>query len=197
MTSTVDESVSAFAAAADFLVVVVDRVTDSDWERPGLGSWNVRELVAHASRGMTTVEQYLIEPVDPATVPKDYATPEAIEARARAAVAALGDDPSATVRQTRDRVVPLIARTPMDAVVGSPFGRTTLGRVPARRVPRSSRSTASTSPTRSGSTVEPPSDALAETLRHVANVAVGSGHGRELLRALSGRDVLPPGFSVY
>src|SRR3954470_19807315 len=121
-----EERVAAFASAADLLVVVVDRMGASDWARRALGSWDVRELVAHANRGMTTVEQYLIDPMDPASVPADYATPESVAARARASVAALGDDPSATVRQTRDRVVPLIAHTPMDAVVGSPFGHTSL-----------------------------------------------------------------------
>ena len=66
-----DETVAAFASAADFLVVVVDRIGPSDWAQPGLGSWDVRELVAHANRGMTTVEQYLTDPMDPASVPAD------------------------------------------------------------------------------------------------------------------------------
>jgi uncharacterized protein (TIGR03083 family) len=191
-----DDAVAAFASAADLLVDVVDRIAPGDWERPGLGSWDVRELVAHAQRGMTTVEQYLTDPVDPASVPEDYATPESVAARARASVAALGDDPSATVRQTRDRVVPLVARTPMDAVVGSPFGYTSLGAyLPWRTAELTTHSIDIADAL--GLPVEVPSDALAETLRHVATMAVVKGHGREVLRALSGRASLPPGFSVY
>ncbi len=181
-----DETVAAFASAADFLVVVVDRIAASDWARPGLGSWDVRELVAHANRGMTTVEQYLTDPMDPASVPADYATPESVAARARASVAALGDDPSATVRQTRDRVVPLIARTPMDAVVGSPFGHTSLGAyLPSRTAELTTHSIDIADAI--GIAVDVPDDALAETLRCVATMAVAKGHGRDVLRALSGR----------
>jgi uncharacterized protein (TIGR03083 family) len=191
-----DETVAAFASAADFLVAVVDRIGASDWGRPGLGSWDVRELVAHANRGMTTVEQYLTDPMDPASVQADYATPESVAARARASVAALGDDPSATVRQTRDRVVPLIARTPMDAVIGTPFGHRSLGAyLPSRTAELTIHGIDIADAL--GLSVEVPSDALAETLRGVANMAVTRGHGPELLRALSGRATLPPGFSVF
>ena len=180
-----DETVAAFASAADFLVVVVDRIAASDWARPGLGSWDVRELVAHANRGMTTVEQYLTDPMDPASVPADYATPESVAARARASVAALGDDPSAIVRETRDRVVPLIARTPMDAVVGSPFGHTSLGAyLPSRTAELTTHSIDIADAI--GLEVEVPGDALAETLRCVATMAVAKGHGRDVLRAALG-----------
>ena len=48
-----------------------------------------------------------------------------------------------------------------------------------------------------GLEVEVPGDALAETLRCVATMAVAKGHGRDVLRALSGRATLPPGFSVF
>lgn len=196
VTARVDESFTAFAAAADFLVSVVGRITDSDWVRPGLGSWNVRELVAHANRGMTTVEQYLADPVDPATLPNDYTTPEAVAARARASVAALGDDPRMTVRLTRDRVVPLIARTPMDATVGSPFGSTSLAAyLPSRTAELTIHSVDIGDALEL--TVDPPSEALAETLRHIANTAVLKGQGLEVLRALSGRATLPAGFNVY
>ena len=191
-----DDTVVAFASAAEFLVVVVDRIEASDWARPGLGSWDVRELVAHANRGVTTVEQYLTDPMDPASVPADYASPESVAARARASVAALGDDPSATVRQTRDRVVPFISRTPMDAVVGSPFGHTSLrAYLPSRTAELATHGIDIADAI--GLDVEVPSDALAETLRCVANMAVAKGHGRDVLRALSGRATLPPGFSVF
>jgi uncharacterized protein (TIGR03083 family) len=191
-----DESVAGFVSAADLLVSVVERVTPDDWARPGLGTWDVRELVAHANRGFTTVEQYLTDPVDAADVPADYAAPESVAARARASVAALGDDPAAIVRETRDRVVRLITRAPMDAPLGTPFGATTLGAyLPSRTAELTTHSVDIADAL--GLSVEVPSEALAETLRYMATMAVLKGHGRELLRALSGRATLPPGFSVY
>ena len=191
-----DERVAGFASAADHLVSVVDRIGPDDWARPGLGTWDVRELVAHAQRGLTTVEQYLTDPVDAASVPADYAAPEAVAARARASVAALGNDPAATVRATRDRVVPLIVGTPMDAPLGTPFGATTLGAYLPSRTAEITTHSVDIADALSLS-VDVPTDALAETLRYTATLAVVKGHGPELLRALSGRANLPPGFSVY
>jgi uncharacterized protein (TIGR03083 family) len=191
-----DESVAGFASAADLLVSVVARITPDDWARPGLGSWDVRELVAHARRGLTTVEQYLTDPVEAADVPTDYAAPESVAARARESVAALGDDPAATVGETRDRVVALITRTPMDAPLGTPFGATSLGAyLPSRTAELTTHSIDIADAL--GLSVEVPTDALAETLRYMATMAVLKGQGPELLRALSGRAALPPGFSVY
>ena len=84
----------------------------------------------------------------------------------------------------------------MDAVVGSPFGRTTLAAyLPSRTAELTIHSVDIADAL--ALDLEPPSEALAETLRHVANAAVGNGRGREMLRALSGRGVLPPGFNVY
>jgi len=191
-----DESVDGFVSAADLLVSVVERITPDEWTRPGLGSWNVRELVAHAHRGFTTLEQYLTDPVDAASVPADYAAPESVAARARASVAALGDDPAAIVRETRDRVVALVTGTPMDAPLGTPFGATTLGAyLPSRTAELTTHSIDIAAAL--GLAVEVPTDALAETLRYMTTMAVLKGQGREVLSALSGRATLPPGFSVY
>ena len=100
------------------------------------------------------------------------------------------------MRQTRDRVVPLIARTPMDAVVGSPFGHTSLGTyLPSRTAELTTHSIDIADAI--GIEVEVPGDALAETLRCVGTMAVAKGHGRDVLRTLSGRATLPPGFSVF
>jgi len=191
-----DESVAGFQSAADLLVSVVSRITPDDWARPGLGTWDVRELVAHANRAFTTVEQYLTDPLDAATVPADYAAPESVAARARASVAALGDDPAAAVRETRDRVVRLITGTPMDAPLGTPFGPTTLGAyLPSRTAELTTHSIDIADAL--GLSVEVPSEAFTETLRYMATMAVVKGHGHEVPRALTGRSPLPPGFSLY
>ena len=53
---TVDQE---FATAAACLVATVHQIQPGDWDKPGLGEWTVRDLVGHASRALSTVEQYL------------------------------------------------------------------------------------------------------------------------------------------
>lgn len=60
-----DPLATAFALASRFLVEAVRLVPYEDWESPGLGIWSVRELVGHANRGQTTVEDYLLRPQPP------------------------------------------------------------------------------------------------------------------------------------
>jgi hypothetical protein len=60
-----DGSVTAYRDASRFLVEAVRAVPDSGWDAPGLGDWNVRELVGHANRGHTTVADYLVRPQRP------------------------------------------------------------------------------------------------------------------------------------
>ena len=60
---------AAFDEAADLFVSVVDDVPDSAWDRPGLGSWSVRELVAQGLRAIDLVEEYLLRPVPPVADP--------------------------------------------------------------------------------------------------------------------------------
>lgn len=48
---------SAFASASDAFLATVREVRD--WDAPGLGVWNVRELVAHVLRAYSTIETYL------------------------------------------------------------------------------------------------------------------------------------------
>lgn len=53
---------TAFADASGFLIRAIESVPDSDWLKPGLGVWNVRELAVHASRAWLTTLQYTAEP---------------------------------------------------------------------------------------------------------------------------------------
>jgi hypothetical protein len=70
--------------------------SDGSWDQPGLGSWTIRELAAHANRGQTTVEQYLRHPQPPQPPGSSYFTEEAIAARGREAVLALAADSART-----------------------------------------------------------------------------------------------------
>lgn len=52
---------TAFTDASEFLLRAIESVPVSDWEKPGLGVWNVRELAVHASRAWLTTLQYTAE----------------------------------------------------------------------------------------------------------------------------------------
>jgi hypothetical protein len=80
---------TAFRDASRFLVETVRHVPHASWDGPGLGDWTLRELVAHATRGHTTVADYLLHPQEPEQPGSDYFTDQAIAARGREAVLAL------------------------------------------------------------------------------------------------------------
>jgi uncharacterized protein (TIGR03083 family) len=139
---TDDDPRAALAAAAAGFTELVAVVGSPDWERPGLGEWDVRGLVGHASRALSTIETYLSQPAagdgpvisDPAAYfvlnararrDRPEAGREAdaaIAERGRAAGAALGDDPAAAVAELAARVLALVAATPGDTLVTLPSG---------------------------------------------------------------------------
>lgn len=63
------EVVAAFRQATTWYRSLVGAVDDDGWDRPALGEWSVRELVAHTARAFKTIEEYLTEPVkDPTEI---------------------------------------------------------------------------------------------------------------------------------
>ena len=139
-----------FEASARAFVDVVGGLSPDDLARPGLGEWDVRALVGHTSRALTTVEAYLEtgrEPIElegpadyflaalgaPAGSPERAERDAAIAERGRQAGAALGDDPAAVVAELAERVVDLVRRTPPDAPVATAAGSMRLsGYLPTR-----------------------------------------------------------------
>jgi len=190
-----DVSVTAFREASGFLVEVVRLVPDQGWDAPGLGDWSVHELVAHANRGHTTLEEYLLRPQQPQPPGSTYFSDEAIAARGREAVRALGDDPARAVAAASAAVLALIEKSPPEATIGSPAGTMTLAQfLPSRTAELTihgldiSRAI--------GADVPAPRTALRESLVYVAQRAAGKS-GQDVLLALSGRGPLPAGYSVY
>ena len=190
-----DDSVTAFRDASRFLVEAVRAVPDSAWESPGLGNWTVRELVAHANRGHTTVEEYLLRPQRPQPPGSPYFSDEAIAARGRDAVRGLGDDPAGAVAAASTAVIALIEQSPPDAEIGSPAGTMTLAQVLPSRIAELTihgldivRAV--------GADLPAPPTALRASLVVVAQRAAGRS-GQDVLLALSGRGQLPAGYSVY
>lgn len=124
---------AAFDDAAASMLATIERIEPHQWELPGLGVWNVRELTAHTLRGFTTVERYLAaEPrvdrivVDAAdyyrTVLSDPNVHAGVAERGRAAGAQL-TDPLGEGEATAQRVLALVASTADDEVVNTFVGQ--------------------------------------------------------------------------
>ena len=91
------------------------------WAGPGLGEWDLRALVGHASRSLITVSTYLAHAAEQedVTSPHDYYVQireyasnlgaADITERGRQAGRDLGDDPSATVDGLVQRVLSELA----------------------------------------------------------------------------------------
>jgi uncharacterized protein (TIGR03083 family) len=132
-----------FAQAASGFVDTVSRLRDGDWTRPALGEWDVRGLVGHTSRALSTVDSYLAmgsgapqlddpveyflavlpDPADPQARARQNA---AIAERGRQAGVDLGDDPAAALDQLAERVTALVRSATARAPVATPAGTMTL-----------------------------------------------------------------------
>lgn len=196
------QSRRAFADAAEWFVDVAGRVGDR-WELPGLGEWDVRDLVGHTSRALLTVETYLARPateVDVASTaqyfqPTSAAASAAVAARGRDAGVALGADPAAAVREIAARVVQLVDSQSGAEVLTTIAGGMRLQDYLPTRTFELAVHTADLA-TAIGVPADVPATAAAQALHIVADLAVARGVAGPLLLAVTGRPGLPPGFSV-
>jgi Mycothiol maleylpyruvate isomerase N-terminal domain len=116
-----------FAAAAACFTELVARVPDSGWDDPALGVWNVRDVVGHTGRALSTIEAYLDkEPTgDALDGPVAYfvatrallADADAVARRGRESGAALGEDPVRAIADLARRVTGLVDGTADGALV--------------------------------------------------------------------------------
>jgi len=196
-----------YEEAGELFVGLVARVPDDAWERPALGAWDVRDLVAHTSRSFVTVLTYLDE--RPASVAAGSASayyvattavlassdPDAIDERAREAGRALGDDPLAAVRDLRDRALARLADAEPDDLMASIVGGIRVRDYLPTRVLElvvHSRDLARAL----GLELAVPTTLLRAVALLAAEVAVDAGQADVVLDALLGRGTLPEGFSL-
>lgn len=193
---TVDDGTAvAFEAASRYFVDCVRAVPADRWDTPGLGSWTVRELVAHGNRAHVTVMDYVERPAPPVPPGSDYFSEASIEARAKAAVAVLGDDPAGAVAASSVAAIELVRRCPPDTPLGTPAGTMALAAyLPSRVAELVVHGLDLIRATDRRPAV--PAAALDEAVGFVARRAT-RGHGVEVLLALTGRASLPDGFNVY
>lgn len=135
-----------FGLAASAFVDAVAGVRVDDWEKPGLGEWDVRSLVGHTTRALLTVETYLStgagspeladpvdyyvamlgDPADPSDADRRTTLDAAVAERGRQAGIELGADPAGGVAETAQRVVALVRTTEPDALLATSAGTMTL-----------------------------------------------------------------------
>lgn len=182
--------VASFRAASRFFAEAVAAVPRERYGEQWSNEWRVLDLIGHGNRANALPVEYFERPV-PIAGP-DYMLPENIAERERQAVRELGDDPVAAVRSASERVLAVVAAAPDDATVGTPFGEQSLG---AYLRSRTAELVLHGLDLDTG--VEVPREALEECAALLASRAARSGHGIDVVRALSGRGSLPAGFNVY
>lgn len=182
-------SVAPFRAASRFFVAAVAAVPVAQYETRWSDEWRVLDLIGHGNRANVLPVEYYERPA-PLAGP-EYMLPENIAERERLAVGELGDDPVAAVQAASDRVLALVAGAPDDATVGTPFGEHSLD-----AYLRSRTAELVLHGVDLATEVAVPPEALAECGLFLMERAAQGGHALEVVRALSGRGALPPGFNV-
>ena len=201
------ESVTTFESAARSFAGLVHRITGDQWDGPGLGDWDLRSLVGHASRSLITVSTYLQTSADR----EDIATPqayyawtadymskagaEAVAERGRQAGRDLGPDPAAKVDALVERVLGDLetAGDPLIAVIDG-LGLRLHTYLPTRTFELAVHGLDIARAT--GLSLNLADNVLEEATTLAARIAVVTGRGNELLTAVTGRSALPPDFSV-
>jgi uncharacterized protein (TIGR03083 family) len=200
----------AFEAAARGLVVLTTRIGDDEWSGPGLGEWDLRSLVGHTTRAVSTVTAYVDQPADreDAASTADYfatvtrlsraaqstVVAEAITQRGRDAGEALGERPAEAVADLVDKALDRL-RGQEDVLLSTPVGGMLLSSyLPTRTFELAVHSLDIAAAI--GVVVELDPVVLADSLAIAADTAARSGKGVPVLLALTGRTPLPDGFSV-
>jgi uncharacterized protein (TIGR03083 family) len=198
---------ATFISAARSFAALVHEIPADAWGEPGLGEWDVRALVGHTSRSLTTVRSYLRTTADREDIatPQEYYVrvtpsalgidPEDVAERGRQAGRDLGDDPAAAVDELVSGVTSDLAAVdnPLIEVIGG------LGIRLHTYLPTRIFELAVHGMDIAGALDIPfplPEAVLAEALDVATRTAIATGHGESLLLALTGRSALPPYFSV-
>jgi uncharacterized protein (TIGR03083 family) len=201
-------TIATYGAAATSFAALVHKIPADAWGLPGLGEWDIRSLVGHTSRSLTTVRSYLQTTADNEDVatPQEYyvrVTPSAlgidpadVAERGRQAGRDLGDDPAAAVDALVSEVLDQLTTTdgdPLIKVIGG-LGIRLHTYLPTRvfelAVHGMDIARALDIPLQLSDAV------LAEALDLATRTAIVTGRGESVLLALTGRSVLPPSFSV-
>lgn len=196
-----------FASAATAFAALVRDIPESKWDGPGLGEWDLRSLVGHASRSLITVSTYvrttaeredLAGPAEYYVYARDFvskAGAEAVTERGRQAGRELGDDPAATVDRLAAQALDDLDAVddPLIAVIGG-VGIRLSSYLPTRTFEMAVHGLDIARAT--GVDFAMPEEVLVEAAVLATRVGVALGQGETVLSALTGRTALPTAFSV-
>ncbi|MGC4119908.1 MAG: maleylpyruvate isomerase N-terminal domain-containing protein [Myxococcales bacterium] len=199
---------AAYEASVGAFLDLCRSLAPADWEKPALEGWNVRLLVGHTSRSLTTVRDYLAagakEPVElqhafdylPAVLEQFAgADSAALAARARAAAEGMGPEPLPWLRQLAQEVLAQVRATPDGAPLTTLVGSMRLvDYLPTRvfeLVVHSADLALAT-----GQRYRPAPQACLIAWTVAAAAAAAAPEPMPALLALTGRGPLPEGFSV-
>jgi uncharacterized protein (TIGR03083 family) len=208
MNSSLESARATYAEAAVAFLDLAAQVPLDRYAGPGLGSWDLRSLIGHTGRSLVTVVQYLDTRADEVAAEDaaDYfavvsrmahgTTRDAVHLRGIEAGIALGEDPMASLRASRDD-----AEAALDLLEGTdPVVNTAAGGMrvsdylPTRTFELTVHSLDIARAT--GLDFTPPAEALADTLALASASALRQGYGVDVVLALTGRQPLPSGASV-
>jgi hypothetical protein len=193
-----------FTEAARAFANLVHRIPADSWDGPGLGVWDLRSLVGHTSRSLVTVETYLGRPAEVEDVPSPAAYYMAIAETDQAAVAvrgveagqALGGDPAQFVDALASRVLAQLDMAGDPLIVTAAGGMRLEKYLSTRTFELVVHSLDIAAAVPRIESPEFSDQLLSEVVRVAATTAVLLGRGVELLRAITGRATLSPGFSM-
>lgn len=187
------QTLLAFEEAAQAFVDLVGQVR-GDWDRPGLGVWDLRSLVGHTARALVTVTTYLDRPAgtEAITSPAAYLVgtgsvdPTQVAERGRQAGLDLGDDPAAWVAETAEHALVRVRATDPDALVETIGGGMRVG---AYLPTRTFELVVHTADVAAALGLDPdvPPAALREAAGLATQVVLEQGRGQDLLLTLTGR----------
>jgi uncharacterized protein (TIGR03083 family) len=200
-----------YRAAAVSFADLVTRLPDDRWDAPGLGDWTLRELVGHTvSSALRQVPDVLVSTAEnlAAVSPEGYwafarqAPPELYAAAVRASAVdaresglALGDDAGTIVADLIGRATATLANVgDADVVATAIGGMRVRDWLPTRTFELVVHGTDVAAA--AGVEYHLAPAVLAEAAALAARTAVAVGDGEVVLRSLTGRAALPPGFSV-
>lgn len=200
-------ALETYAAAASGFAGLVGQIPADRWDGPGLGEWDLRALVGHTSRALTTVATYLFNTAEREDLasPQEYYVrlkaagsridPAAVVERGRQAGIGLGDDPAASVESLVRNVLDQLdsAEDRLIAVIDG-LGIRLSAYLPTRTFELAVHSLDIAAAADIAFTL--PRQVLEEATVLAARITLAFGDGPALLTALTGRTPLPEGFSV-
>lgn len=184
--------------AAEAFVALVSEIPQDAWELPGLGVWDVRSLVGHTARAVSTALDYLGKPAGPVELRSaaeylaagyrvDRSIHEAVAERGITAGHDLGDEPAEVVETMIGRLRAAIATTEGDPVIRTLLGAMQFSDYLETRTVELVVHTSDIAAAL-GCTPRLPDAAVARTLQIICEAAMLNGRGVAAVRQLSARD---------